>query len=235
MLSKYRNTFKKFLNATGDTYKSCTSVKKLPEKGVADFANFLLDMECPPAPQKLMQPTKNAEVGALCDGKCFVVIKEFDEHLSRAQHLAFWNVNVSMTMVILERDVESRWNSSYIAITEGDWSTSGHNPNHEKKLATAIIPKEDIQGCNHHKKNLTHPKILCHFAERHHSWYQFVRKRHPTAVELSFSDSIADSGRFVVGKVFEATGLFNASEVRLIAQNLNLPKTNSTKPTLQTN
>ena len=233
--SRYFGVFRDFLAATGDRYTSYSSVNSLPLRGIDEFGEFLLDLECPLNKQPQPQPSKrsltagtNAETNTtitrddFCKGRCFVVIKQFEEHLGHEQHERFWSTfKDSITPVILERDVEKRWASSYIAHTAGDWSTSGHNANHIMKLANTTIPEENIEGCKKNvwdEKKLGHPRWLCRFREKHKKWYELLHKRHPDALNLTFEEAIEDCGRPAMRAMLNATRQFTPAEIAHVQQ-----------------
>ena len=235
---RHVDRFMGFLNATGERYMPYKNMYGMPVEGIRDFGKFLLDTYCP---EQTVEAALEASLDVtrkeaarkkddFCKGRCFVGLKVFQHHLHTEQHQMFWSAfNASMTTVILERDVESRWRSEYIATTEHDWSNSGHDAKHASKIANTIVPDENIEACNQPKakrdkaereRDIGHPESMCNFREIHRKWYEFLHREHPDAVSLTFEESIEDNGRPALGAVLNATGQFTGVEVSHLQQAL---------------
>lgn len=95
---------------------------------------------------------------------------------------------------MLERDVEARWRSRYVAEQTNDWHTHGFNW-HKKKLNKMDIPSMNVseseEFCMRVKWNQ-----MCHFERKHKEWFQFVREKvtRDNMVEVSFDDVVHDRG-----------------------------------------
>ena len=67
-----------------------------------------------------------------CGGRYVVVAKMFNGHLTFNQHRKVWTQFPNLTTVVLERNVEERWRSLYVALKTDDWSHYGKKDHKEK-------------------------------------------------------------------------------------------------------
>lgn len=99
--------------------------------------------------------------------QCLVTYKHFDVHLPPPKSIELWESLSAVAanplrMVILERPVEERWRSYWVAQETGDWNVFG-DPDHKSKLQQMEQQDGGI------------PPVDSDFQEDHVSWYELVR------------------------------------------------------------
>jgi len=138
-----------------------------------------------------------------CGGRYVVVAKMFNEHLTFNQHRKVWTQFPNLTTVVLERNVEERWRSLYVALKTDDWSHYGEK-DHKEKVAKMVVPpiKNHVKFCN----NKNRFNVLCNFPNTHNEWFRFIRKTAPKdkRIEVSFLDATSNNGTAAYNKVARA-------------------------------
>jgi len=144
------------------------------------------------------------DVDNTCHNKCIVAFKEFDDHLTKTQHEYIWKHTPNMTVVVLEREVQDRWKSRYVSAKINDWDTKGsfwHKEKMDNMMDTIPLLKESEQYCDNMDKEW---RQLCHFEEKHKAWYKFVREAVSPKAEVSFNDTVLESGKKARDKIAAA-------------------------------
>jgi len=105
-----------------------------------------------------------------CNNRCTVNWKQFINHMTpEKKHIDFWmalqnqiknNQHESAVAIRLERPVEDRWKSNYIAETTGDWDVKG-SAEHKAKI-------EEM------KRQNKIPPVDDNFRKIHEKWYDMV-------------------------------------------------------------
>ena len=142
----------------------------------------------------------------VCRNRCIVGFKEFDNQLSLEQHKWLWRNTPNLTIVVLERNVQDRWKSNYVATQTGDLDTQG-SLNHKNQIAARDIPPMNVSETDEYCKSpLKAMNSACNFGQNHKEWYEFVRaKIHSTQkVEISFDAAILNGGSYARGLIASA-------------------------------
>lgn len=134
-------------------------------------------------------------LASTCANKCTLVFKQFSEHLTRLQHKAVFDMPRLM-VVVLERNFTKRWRSKVLALTSGDWDTTGAAA-HKQHLRE--IPKYSYGMEALFCKRFG---ATCGFRRAHTDWYQFVHAHvRPEHINTTFERYIHDGGQDVVHAV----------------------------------
>jgi chondroitin sulfate synthase len=209
--------FQKFPEQSGDAWaidgKSLTG--KVKTLDVSELRDFLLRVAKRKCSQRL-----SSDASKRCQGKCFVGFKEFEEHLTHKQHKSLWGSLPNFVGAVLERNVEDRWRSSWVAYRYGDWDVKG-NPKHKEVIANATVPPMNSLEANRFCTKAE--GVLCDFGRRHKKWYRFVRKNLPGSrmVAVGFQERFDDGNAFAKKKI--ANALPRAFESAFLEE-MGLPK-----------
>ena len=142
----------------------------------------------------------------VCRNRCIVGFKEFNNQLSLEQHKWLWRNTPNLTIVVLERNVQDRWKSKWVAIQTGDWDTNG-SLEHKNQIAAMDIPpiyvSETDEYCKSSKRIMN---SACNFGQSHKEWYEFVRAKihHKQRVEISFDAALLNGGSYARGLIAHA-------------------------------
>jgi len=129
-----------------------------------------------------------------CGGKYVVGIKMFPFFLKNNQHKGILTNFPNLTTVVLERNMEDRWKSKYVAETTGDWKHEGQQEHKDKIANMDIPPLKDYRAFCKQKGKVAF--MLCHFPDEHIQWYRFIRNTlsEDKRVEVSFLDVVLNNG-----------------------------------------
>mmetsp|Transcript_2938 Transcript_2938/g.4020 ORF Transcript_2938/g.4020 Transcript_2938/m.4020 type:complete len:317 (-) Transcript_2938:66-1016(-) len=170
---------------------------------VVKFARNVALRRC----KKRHEHLKKEGLSHMCNNKCIVGFKEFDEHLKRDQHSYLWNHLPNLTVAVLERSVNDRWKSIWVAAQDGDWDTNG-SESHKQKLVSSEIPPVNESSTACKTKAFVSMKLqdqsICNFEQTHNSWYDYVRHQNPERVEVDFSDVVVSDGAEAMRKMRSA-------------------------------
>lgn len=171
-------------------------VKRINPSLMSDFLMRVAKRRCI---EMLRSDTRNH-----CQNRCVAGFKVFPEHLALQQHEAILKKTPNLIAVILERNVEARWESRYVAAATGDWDTTG-SAKHKKKFQELKVPSinASTEFCNSKDWRW---KQLCHFGSKHNDWYAFVRKilSPDERVEVSSDDAVLQYGNEAKRKIAAA-------------------------------
>mmetsp|Transcript_36613 Transcript_36613/g.42550 ORF Transcript_36613/g.42550 Transcript_36613/m.42550 type:complete len:332 (-) Transcript_36613:334-1329(-) len=129
-----------------------------------------------------------------CGGKYVVGVKMFPFFLKNNQHKGILTNFPNLTTVVLERNMEDRWKSKYVAETTGDWKHEGQQEHKDKIANMDIPPLKDYRAFCKQKGKVAF--MLCHFPDEHIQWYRFIRNTlsEDKRVEVSFLDVVLNNG-----------------------------------------
>lgn len=118
--------------------------------------------------------------------RCIVAWKEFyNIHVPLQVHEYILR-NFSNVTIILERRIEDRWKSSWVAYETGDWDVFGsavHQRNKESVYVPPMSSTLNEEICRSKTRS-----NLCDFKRKHEEWYKFLRSNLRNTVEVSFQE-----------------------------------------------
>ena len=99
-----------------------------------------------------------------------------------------------MTLAVLERNVQDRWKSRFVAEMTNDWNTHGLDW-HKEKIKEIHVPPMNVSESNEFCEKVKWNQ-LCHFEQKHKEWFKLVRETTPAEnrVEVSFEDVVKNEG-----------------------------------------
>ena len=164
------------------------------------FRDFIMRV----AKKKCTDQLKRLDTNNVCHNRCIVGFKEFEEQISYEQHEWLWKNIPNMTIVVLERDVEARWNSRYVAEFKDDWNTKGFD-GHKQAIKETHVPSMSVSDTDEFCESVKWNQ-LCRFGEKHNKWYSFIRDKlsHNERVEVSFEAAILNGGSYARGLIAHA-------------------------------